>query len=281
MGVNRCSAACCGQVLSQRPIIDKEWDKINPSPAQGGVASISMKWYTETMSVNPPIRVLFVDDDTSYMAVAQHLLSKYQGTRFDILWKQDGPGALEVLEKNPEIDLILMDYHLPGHNGLEVTRQIREKNIDIPIIFLTSNRDFRLAIEAMKFGVEDYLVKDEAVDSVLPRTIVNILERVRLKKRIAERVKADLIAKNRTNAIKELIVTVCHEFNNPLAAIKISTDILLRQSLSPVERTLVEAMDRNVSLVEKEIVRLRDLDFDSPAPAEPSPRSSGEPGTAG
>ena len=281
MGVNRCSAACCGQVLSQRPIIDKEWDKINPSPAQGGVASISMKWYTEAMSVNPPIRVLFVDDDTSYMAVAKHLLSKYQGTRFDILWKQDGRGALEVLEKNPEIDLILMDYHLPGHNGLEVTRQIREKNIDIPIIFLTSNRDFRLAIEAMKFGVEDYLVKDEAVDSVLPRTIVNILERVRLKKRIAERVKADLIAKNRTNAIKELIVTVCHEFNNPLAAIKISTDILLRQSLSPVERTLVEAMDRNVSLVEKEIVRLRDLDFDSPPPAEPSPRSSGEPGTAG
>ena len=292
MGVNRCSAACCGQVLSQRPIIEKEWDKINPyppslhahPPQQGDVASVSMKLYTESMSVNPSIRVLFVDDDTSYMAVAQHLLSKYQGTRFDILWKQDGRGALEVLEKNPEIDLILMDYHLPGHNGLEVTRQIREKNIDIPIIFLTSNRDFRLAIEAMKFGVEDYLVKDEAVDSVLPRTIVNIVERVRLKKRIAERVKADLIAKNRTNAIKELIVTVCHEFNNPLAAIKISTDILLRQALSPGERTLVEAMDRNVGLVEREIARLRDLDFDPPvapqAPPQP-PHSSGEMGTAG
>jgi signal transduction histidine kinase len=128
----------------------------------------------------------------------------------------------------------------------------------------------------MKFGVEDYLVKDEAVDSVLPRTIVNILERVRLKKRIAERVKADLIAKNRTNAIKELIVTVCHEFNNPLAAIKISTDILLRQSLPPGERSVVEAMDRNVGLVEKEIARLRDLDFDTPAPP-----SGGETGNAG
>ena len=242
-----------------------------------------MKWYTEAMSVPIPIRVLFVDDDTSYMAVAQHLLSKYQGTKFDILWKQNGRGALEVLEKNPEIDLILVDYHLPEDNGLEVTRQIREKNIDIPIIFLTSNRDFRLAIEAMKFGVEDYLVKDEAVDSVLPRTIVNILERVRLKKRIAERVKADLIAKNRTNAIKELIVTVCHEFNNPLAAIKISTDILLRQVLSPGERSLVEGMDRNVGLVEKEIARLRDLDFDtaSPvvAPGAP-PHSGGETGKA-
>ena len=143
----------------------------------------------------------------------------------------------------------------------------------------------------MKFGVEDYLVKDEAVDSVLPRTIVNILERVRLKKRIAERVKADLIAKNRTNAIKELIVTVCHEFNNPLAAIKISTDILLRQTLTPGERTLVEGMDRNVGLVEREIVRLRDLGFDlapvapplvAPQVAPQTPANSGaEPGTGG
>ena len=218
------------------------------------------------MSSPPPIRVLFVDDDTSYMAVAQHLLSKYQGRKFEILWKQSGREALEVLEKNPEIDLILMDYHLPEDNGLEVTRTIREKNLDIPIIFLSSNRDFRLAVEAMKYGVEDYLVKDEAVDSVLPRAIVNILERVNLKKRIAEQVKADLIAKNRTNAIKELIVTVCHEFNNPLAAIKISTDILLRQSLPPAERTIVEGLDRNVGLVEREIARLRDIDFGAGVP---------------
>jgi len=220
------------------------------------------------MSLPSPIRLLFVDDDTSYMAVAQHLLSKYQGRKFDILWKQSGREALEVLEKTPQIDLLLLDYYLPEDNGLEVTKKIRSKNIDIPIILLTSNRDFRLAIEAMKYGVEDYLVKDEAVDSVLPRTIVNILHRVRLRKQIAEQAKTDLIAKKRTDAIKELIVTVCHEFNNPLAAIKISADILLRQELSGEERAMVEELDRNIGLVEKEINRLRDIDFDTPAHTE-------------
>lgn len=223
------------------------------------------------MSAAPPIHLLFVDDDTSYMAVAQHLLSKYQGAKFDILWKQNGREALAILEKNPGIDLLLMDYYLPEVNGLDVARQIREKNIDIPIIFLTSNRDFRLAIEAMKYGVEDYLVKDEAVDSVLPRTIVNILERVNLKKRIAVQLKNDLIAKKQTDAIKELVVTVCHEFNNPLAAIKISADILLRQKLSPEERALVEELDSNITLVEKEITRLRDINFERPEfPAPPA-----------
>jgi signal transduction histidine kinase len=115
----------------------------------------------------------------------------------------------------------------------------------------------------MKQGVEDYLVKDEAIDSVLPRTIINILERVRLKNRIAEQKKADLLARKRTDAIKELVVTVCHEFNNPLAAIKISTDILQRQDLPTPEADTVRQMDASIGAVEKEINRLRDINFEA------------------
>src|SRR5512135_2617690 len=133
------------------------------------------------MDATTPVNLLFIDDDPSYMAVAQHLLSKYQGRKFNIQWKQDGASALEYLQASPPVDILLIDYYLPEMNGLEVTKAIREKRVETPIIFLTSNRDFRLAIEVMKYGVEDYVVKDEAVDSILPRTILNILERVNLK----------------------------------------------------------------------------------------------------
>lgn len=208
------------------------------------------------------INLLFVDDDAGYMAVAQQFLAKYQTKKFEITWKQDGTTALEELAKNPKIDLVLIDYYLPEMNGLEVTKLIRDHKSEVPIIFLTSNRDFRLAIEAMKYGIEDFVVKDEAVDSVLPRTIVNVLERVYLKHRVAEQMKADLIAKKRTDAIKELVVTVCHEFNNPLAAMKISTDILSRQPLESGEITLVKELDRNISLIEQEITKLRDINFE-------------------
>ncbi|MEO8168379.1 MAG: hypothetical protein ABI623_09030, partial [bacterium] len=71
-----------------------------------------------------------------------------------------------------------------------------------------------------------------------------------------------LIARKRTDAIKELVVTVCNEFNNPLAAIKISTDILLRQQLAPNEKKLVEDLDDNIAVVEKEITKLRDINFE-------------------
>jgi DNA-binding NtrC family response regulator len=170
------------------------------------------------MEPTKSINVLFVDDDAAYMTIARHLLSKYQGYRFQVTWKQDAASSLLHIARNSDIDLVVVDYFLPDMNGLQLTRSIRERNIDIPVIFLTSNRDFRLAIEVMKYGVEDYLIKDEAMDSVLPRTILNILERVSLKRRIAEEQKTDLIARKQTEAIKELVVTVCHEFNNPLAA---------------------------------------------------------------
>lgn len=211
------------------------------------------------MDATTPVNLLFIDDDPSYMAVAQHLLSKYQGRKFNIHWKQDGPSGLEYLQSGPPVDILLIDYYLPEMNGLEVTRAIRDKGVETPIIFLTSNRDFRLAIEVMKYGVEDYIVKDEAVDSVLPRTILNVLERVDLKRKIAEQQKTDLILQKKTDAIRELIVTVCHEFNNPLAAIKISADIIRRQSEREEDLQVLEDLDRNIGLVEREINRLRDV----------------------
>jgi signal transduction histidine kinase len=91
---------------------------------------------------------------------------------------------------------------------------------------------------------------------------VNILERVDLKQRIAQQQRTDLIAKKRTDAIKELVVTVCHEFNNPLAAMKISTDILTRQDLPEDELEMVRELDSSISQIEKEITKLRDINFE-------------------
>lgn len=207
------------------------------------------------------VNILLVDNDTKYMAVAHYQLSRFQGKRFNVVWKQDGNSAIKELQQNPSLHLAISEYYLPDMNGIEFTKTIREHTNDLPIILLTSNKDLRLAIEAMKFGAEDYIIKEDAAESVLPRTIVNTLERVHLKRKKALQQKAELIAKKRTDAIKELVVTVCHEFNNPLAAIKISTDILMRQQLPPHEQKMVEALDNYIALVEKEITRLRDINF--------------------
>ncbi|MEO8168262.1 MAG: response regulator, partial [bacterium] len=64
------------------------------------------------------INLLIVDNDTSYMAVAQHLLSKYQGKKFNVVWRQDGKSAIAELKKNDSLDMVIIDYYLPEQNGL-------------------------------------------------------------------------------------------------------------------------------------------------------------------
>lgn len=203
------------------------------------------------------IKILTVDDDPEYVSVVKHYLRSFQQRSFDVTWVSDGETALQQLSASA-FDIILMDYYLPNSNGLEIAQKIVDAKIDIPIILLTANKDFHLAVEAIKFGVEEYLVKDEAVDTVLPRTIINVVERVQLTKdiRVAEH------EQKKTEAIQELIVTMCHEFNNPLAAIKISTDILSRQKTDEGNNALLALLNKNISLLEKQIIKLRDLNLE-------------------
>lgn len=209
----------------------------------------------------PAIHVLLIDDDISHAKTAQSHLKKFQGTNFKITWEKTGSGGIDRLKSDPTIAVVLVDYFLREMTGLDVAHQIRELKIDVPVVFIAANKDFKLAVEAMKLGVEDFLVKDEIVESVLPRTILNVLNRVQLKRKIAQVEKNKILGQKRAEAIKELVVTICHEFNNPLAAIKISTDIISRQKLNVGDRAALQELDQNIRRIEKEIIKLRDINL--------------------
>lgn len=209
-----------------------------------------------------PITVLLVDDDISFARIAQDQIRQFQNREFKIVWKENVDEALQEIQSNPSIDLILTDYVFPGTNGLEFCLQLNQMNSEVPIVFVTATRDFKLAIEAMKLGVEDFLIKEDLAESVLPRTILNVLERVRMKKQIVAVEKRMFIAEKRAEAIRELVVTVCHEFNNPLAAIKISADLIRRQALSDEDKRLLKVFDENFQKIESEVKRLRDISFE-------------------
>jgi response regulator of citrate/malate metabolism len=206
------------------------------------------------------INVLLIDDDASYVGITQHSLKQLSGKTFNLVWKDNGTKAIEELKNNQSIHIILMDYYLPEKNGLEIVKEIKELNISIPIIFLTSNKDFKIAIEAMKYNVEDYLIKDETTGTVLPRTILTLLEKNKIKKQIQQMEKEKILSEKQADAIRELIVTICHEFNNPLAAIKISTDIISKQNIPENIKEIIVQLNTKLSKIEKEITTLRDLD---------------------
>jgi len=213
-------------------------------------------------NVSNPIRILMVDDDVAFTRVVRAILQLYQQRTFVITCKDSVESAIEEIEQNQDIDLILTDYYFPTSNGLEFCLALDQMGRSIPIIFLTNARDFKLAVEAMKLGVEDYLLKDELDQAYLPRTILSILDRVLLRKHKLSIEKRISMAESRVQVIRELVVTVCHEFNNPLAAIKISFDLFQRQTEDIIPPEMLESFEKSFNAIDSEIKRLRDLNFE-------------------
>jgi FOG: CheY-like receiver len=216
----------------------------------------------DSNNASNPVRILMVEDDVAFSRVVRAILQLYRQRTFIITWKESVESALVEIEQNQEIDLILTDYYFPTSNGLEFCLQLDQMGRSIPIIFLTGARDFKLAVEAMKLGVEDYLLKEDLDQASLPRTILSILDRVLLRRHKLSIEKRIAMAESRAQVIRELVVTVCHEFNNPLAAIKISFDLLQRQTMETVAPEMLKSFENHFNTIDSEIKQLRDLNFE-------------------
>src|SRR3989304_750130 len=147
------------------------------------------------------IKVLLIEDNEEFAKLVSLYLQKDDEAKFTVTWKPDGEAGMEAIKDDGSFDVILMDYFLPGQTGFEVTRRLNEKGVQIPIVFLTANREFDLVLEVMKLGVEDYLVKEEILSPVLPKTLLNVLERRDLKKRLEELE----ISERRRQALQEMV----------------------------------------------------------------------------
>ncbi|MDP2677019.1 MAG: response regulator [bacterium] len=102
-------------------------------------------------------KILLVDDDKTFLAV---LFDWFEGRGFKVATRTNGPDAIAFLEKE-HIDVVILDFMMQPMTGLELLRHIKEnpKTKDIPVFMLSQFGEGRHIEEAMKLGVEDYLVK--------------------------------------------------------------------------------------------------------------------------
>ena len=103
------------------------------------------------------IRVLLVDDHPLFRKGLASLLAREKG--FEVVGEaQDGAEALNKT-KNLKPDLVLMDIYMPGGNGLEATRRIREALSSVKVVILTVSEEDKNLFEAIKCGAHGYLLK--------------------------------------------------------------------------------------------------------------------------
>lgn len=100
-------------------------------------------------------KILVIDDNETLRYALSELLGE---SGFECKTADDGPSALNELKIN-SYDLAILDMKLPGMNGLEILKRIRDINKDIPVIMITAFGDVRTAVEAMKCGAQDFITK--------------------------------------------------------------------------------------------------------------------------
>lgn len=135
------------------------------------------------------IRVLLVDDEEDFVdALAQRL----EVRDFDVTTALSGADALERIE-DTEIDLVILDVQMPGVDGLEVLRQIKQRKPLIEVIMLTGHATIQTAIDGMKLGAFDFLLKPTETEELVEKINRAFSRKAEHDQRIREAEIADIV----------------------------------------------------------------------------------------
>ena len=110
-------------------------------------------------------RICLVEDEKSIGEIIQ-LNLELEG--YEIVWKDNGADAKSLFEETLDFDLIILDVMLPGVNGIDLCRFIREKS-EVPILFLSAKGTTTDRIQGLKSGGNDYLPKPFDLEELLLR----------------------------------------------------------------------------------------------------------------
>jgi PAS domain S-box-containing protein len=128
--------------------------------------------------------VLVIDDNPDDREACMRALLKAD-ERYRLIEAGGGEEGLAVIEEQRP-DCVLLDYRLPGMSGLEVLRRIQAIDAFMPVIIMTGQGDEEVAVQAIKGGAQNYLVKSSLSSQTLHRAVVSGVEHAELERQITD-----------------------------------------------------------------------------------------------
>ena len=178
----------------------------------------------------PQIRVLVVEDDLTDRMACRRALAQDPDHEFVLSEAETGREGLQLAHAQKP-DCVLLDYHLPDLNGLQFLAELRNDlgEIPVPVMMLTGSDNAAVAVEAMKRGAQDYLVKDvnRQYLELLPAVIQRVLRERRslIEKKRAEENLAQAEAKYRILVEQIPAITYTTALDAPVKLLYISPQI--------------------------------------------------------
>jgi len=188
------------------------------------------------------LRILYVEDEAEVRELLKDILS----VRVDkIFIATNGKEGYESYKKdNP--DIIITDIKMPIMSGLEMIKEIRKENQDIPIVVTSAFNDVDFLTKSIDLNVDKYITKPVDITKLfdtINRTALVIYQRKELQKK-------DALLKNKekVQAIEELLKNISHHWRQPLSVISTSSSaIQLKKSLGILDDEYLEEMCTNIN----------------------------------
>ena len=125
-------------------------------------------------------KIFIVEDDPWYGQILQYHMSLNPDYEVELF--STAKDCLAKLQEKP--DLITVDFSLPDMTGDKLFQRIKDFNPSIPVVVISSQEDISVAVNLLKAGVSDYLVKDEATKDLLWNSVIKIRENQSLKQEV-------------------------------------------------------------------------------------------------
>jgi DNA-binding NtrC family response regulator len=128
------------------------------------------------------VKLLLVDDEARFV---ETLSKRLTARGFDVAGALSGPQALDLLRDRP-FDVVLLDVWMPGMDGLEVLKEIRRLHPSVRVVLVSGNASITAAVEGIRLGATDYLLKPVEIDDVLAK-VEEAFEKKRIEEDAADR----------------------------------------------------------------------------------------------
>jgi len=205
------------------------------------------------------IHILLIEDNLGDIRLIQEMIKDLENTTIRLIVQKDLSTGIQYLNQH-KFHLILLDLSLPDSHGIDTIERILKRVDEIPIIVLTGTDNLMLAIEAVKSGAQDYLIKGNINRMLLERSIYYSIERHKIMEKLKKSEEKFHQAFLRADFYKDIFT---HDMSNILQGIISGVEICnLNEFRLNDKRDLEEAaeiIERHVTRGAKLISNIRKL----------------------
>lgn len=160
--------------------------------------------------ITDKIVILIIEDDYDHAFLEKNILSEQLNCDISIVSRMSELDDEQILNSS----IILLDFNLPDSNGTDILKHIRELS-DVPVVMITADNQVQTAVDTLKGGASDFIIKSPSNIDQIPKLVSNVLHKYNCEKAEKEQERIE----TKVETLRQVLTTLAHYINNSTTTI--------------------------------------------------------------